>query len=146
MRKAAALPGIAGNDLNRCDAPALQHKIRAKIKRIAVFFVDSRLRVVRMGGGGWKRVALDGKKERFVRIKGCLHIKRLFLHTVKSCSNKRCFSCENERLLRAVRKLSVNGKLLFCGKGLFFQLMQSYPIKKNLFSAHNDTDFALHQS
>ena len=39
-------PGIAGNDLNRCDAPALQHKIRAKIKRIAVFFANSRLRVV----------------------------------------------------------------------------------------------------
>ena len=30
--------GIAGNDLNRCDAPALQHKIRAKIKRTASFF------------------------------------------------------------------------------------------------------------
>ena len=69
MRKAATSPGIAGNDLNRCDAPALQHKIRAKIKRIAVFFVDSRLRVVRMGGGGWKRVALGGNKERFVRKK-----------------------------------------------------------------------------
>ena len=83
MRKAATSPGIAGNDLNRCDAPALQHKIRAKIKRIAVFFVDSRLRVVRMGGGGWKRVALGGNKERFVRIKGFLHIKRRFLRTVK---------------------------------------------------------------
>ena len=102
--------------------------------------------MVGRGGGGWKRVALDGKKERFVRIIGFLHIKRRFLQTVKSCSNKRCFGCENERLLRAVRKLSVNGKLLFCGKGLFFQLMQSYPIKKNLFSAHNDTDFALHQN
>ena len=34
----SSFPGIAGNDLNRCDAPALQHKIRAKIKRIAVFF------------------------------------------------------------------------------------------------------------
>ena len=52
-------PGIAGNDLNRCDAPALQHKIRAEIKRMAVFFANSRLRVVRTGDGGWKRVALD---------------------------------------------------------------------------------------
>ena len=59
MRKAAALPGIAGNDLNRCDVPALQHKIRAKSKRMAVFFANSRLRDVEMGGGGWKRVALD---------------------------------------------------------------------------------------
>ena len=31
-------PGIAGNDLNRCDVPALQHKIRAESKRTAVFF------------------------------------------------------------------------------------------------------------
>ena len=57
--KTASFPGIAGNDLNRCDVPALQHKIRAKSKRTAAFFANSRLRVVRMGGGGWKRVALD---------------------------------------------------------------------------------------
>ena len=69
MRKAAALPGIAGNDLNRCDVPALQHKIRAKSKRTAAFFANSRLRVVEMGGGGWKRVTLGGNKERFVQKK-----------------------------------------------------------------------------
>ena len=67
-------PGIAGNDLNRCDAPALQLKIRAEIKRIAVFFADSRLRVVGMSSGGQKRVILDGNKERFVQIKGFLRI------------------------------------------------------------------------
>ena len=50
--KTASFPGIAGNDLNRCDAPALQHKIRANSKRTAVFFANSRLRVVGMGGGG----------------------------------------------------------------------------------------------
>ena len=48
----SSFPGIAGNDLNRCDAPALQHKIRAKSKRTAVFFANSRLRVVEMGSGG----------------------------------------------------------------------------------------------
>ncbi len=63
-------PGIAGNDLNRCDAPALQHKIRAKSKRTAVFFANSRLRGVEMGCGGQKRVALDSNKERFVQKKG----------------------------------------------------------------------------
>ena len=66
---------IAGNDLNRCDAPALQHKIRAKSKRIAVFFADSRLRVVGMGGGGQKRIALDSNKERFVQKKGFWFVK-----------------------------------------------------------------------
>ena len=76
MRKAATSPGIAGNDLNRCDVPALQHKIRAEIKRMAVFFANSRLRVMRMGGGGWKRVALGAikkvcaNKRLFVRKKG----------------------------------------------------------------------------
>ena len=107
-----------------------------------------------MGGRGQKRVALDSNKERFVRKKGfgfvkmggfwnqqgkaCakesfLYVKRRFLRTVKSCSNKRCFACENERFLRAVRKLSVNGKLLVCENGKLFQLMQSQPIKKSIF-------------
>ena len=58
-----SFPGIAGNDLNRCDAPALQHKIRAKSKRTAAFFANSRLRVVGKGSGGQKRVALDGNKK-----------------------------------------------------------------------------------
>ena len=62
-----------------------------------------------MGGGGQKRVALDSSKERFVRIKGFLYVKKAVFEEVKSCSNKRCFGCENERFLRAVRKLSVNG-------------------------------------
>ena len=82
-------PGIAGNDLNRCEVPALQHKIRAISKRTAVFFANSRLRVVQMGGGGSKRVALDGKKERFVRIKVFLYIKRRFLRTVCNAFCKR---------------------------------------------------------
>ena len=69
-------PGIAGNDLNRCEVQALQHKIRANSKRTAVFFANSRLRVVGMEGGGWERVALDGKKERFVRINGFLYVKK----------------------------------------------------------------------
>ena len=75
MRKAATSSGIAGNDLNRCDAPALQHKIRAKSKRIAVFFADSRLRGVGMGSGGWKRVTLDSNKERFGQKQGFWFVK-----------------------------------------------------------------------
>ena len=100
----SSFPGIAGNDLNRCDAPALQHKIRANSKRTAVFFANSRLRGVKMGCGGWKRIAFGGNKERFVRIKCFLYVIRQLLRTVKSCSNKRCFGCENERLLRAKHK------------------------------------------
>ena len=56
-------PGIAGNDLNRCEVRVLQHKIRANSRRTVVFFADSRLRVVGMGSGGWKRIALGGNKE-----------------------------------------------------------------------------------
>ena len=61
--KSCNVPGIAGNDLNRCDVPALQHKIRAEIKRTAVFFANSRLRAVGMGSGGQKRFALGGNKK-----------------------------------------------------------------------------------
>ena len=84
MRKAATSPGIAGNDLNRCDALALQHKIRAKSKRIAVFFVDSRLRGVEMGGGGWERVALGGNK--------------------KVCAKERLLVCKNWKFSRTAKK------------------------------------------
>ena len=100
----SSFPGIAGNDLNRCEVPTLQHKIRAKSKRTAVFFANSRLRGVEMGGGGQKRIALDRNKEKFVRIKGFLYVKRRLLRTVKSRSNEQCFACENERLLREKRK------------------------------------------
>ena len=80
-----SFPGIAGNDLNRCDAPALQHKIRANSKRTAVFFANSRLRGVERGGGGWKRIALDSNKERFVQ-------------------KKKLLVCENGRFLKPARK------------------------------------------
>ena len=33
---------------------------------MAVFFANSRLRDVEMGGGGWKRVTVDRNKKRFV--------------------------------------------------------------------------------
>ena len=57
-------PGIAGNDLNRCHVPALQRKdLERRLKEQLYSLVDSRLRVVRMGGGGQKRVILGGNKE-----------------------------------------------------------------------------------
>ena len=66
---------IAGNDLNRCEVQALQHKIRANSKRTAAFFANSRLRDVEMGCGGQKRIALDNKKERFVQKKSFWFVK-----------------------------------------------------------------------
>ena len=66
MRKAVTSPGIAGNDLNRCETPALQRKdLEQRLKEQLYSLVDSRLRVVRTGDGGWKRVALDSNSERF---------------------------------------------------------------------------------
>ena len=82
MLKTATSPDIAGNELNRCDAPALQHKIRADCKRTAVFFANSRLRGVEMGGGGWKRVALDGNKARFVQMKSFFSAYKKFKFTL----------------------------------------------------------------
>ena len=133
MRKTATSPGIAGNDLNRCEVRALQHKIRAKSKRTAAFFANSRLRVVRMRDGGWKKVALDNDKERFVRIKGFLYIKRRLLRTVKSCSNERCFGCENERSLRAKRKAFCKWKTFGLRKRQTFSAHAKQPDKEKLF-------------
>ena len=89
MLKTAFFPGIAGNDLNRCDTPALQHKIRANSKRKAAFFADSRLRVVGMGSGGWKRGVLDGNRERLVQKKGFLYVKRRLLRKFRKAFCKR---------------------------------------------------------
>ena len=71
MRKAATSPGIAGNDLNRCEVRALQRKeLEQRLKEQPYSFVDSRLW---LGGNlwclWWKRVALGGDKERFVQKK-----------------------------------------------------------------------------
>ena len=76
MGKAATSQSIAGNDLNRCEVPALQRKdLEQRLKEQLYSLVDSRLRVVRMGGGGQKRVILGGNKERFVRKKGFSFVK-----------------------------------------------------------------------
>ena len=58
-----------------------------------------------MGGGGWKRVALDGNKERFVQKQGFWFAKKLAFSAHTRLSDK-----------------------------------------EKTFSAHDDTDFALHQS
>ena len=83
-------PGIAGNDLNRCDVRALQHKIRAKMKRTAAFFANSRLRVFGMGGGGWKRVVLDSNKKGLCKGKAFFSIQKIQIHTAPklTCSYK----------------------------------------------------------
>ena len=113
MQEAATSSGIAGNDLNRCDAPALQHKIRADIKRTAVFFANSRLRDVEMGDGGWKRVVLGGNKERFVRKKCFWFAKKLAFsaHTRLSDKEKTFFSAQRHQL-RTAPKLTSNCKFI----------------------------------
>ena len=60
MRKAATSPGIAGNDLNRCEVRALQRKdVERTAKEQLYSLVDSRLRVVGMSSGGQKRKAFS---------------------------------------------------------------------------------------
>ena len=112
MRKTATSPSIAGNDLNRCEVPALQHKIRAISKRTAAFFANSRLRGVEMGGGGSKRVAWDGKKERGVQM------KTFFQHTKISI-----FHCNKTNV-----QLQISSVKTYCElavKQLFFEKYQS---------------------
>ena len=89
--------GIAGNDLNRCDAPALQHKIRAKSKRTTVFFANSRLRAVGRGGGGQKRL--------------------LWVAVKKVCAKENLLVCENGRFLKPARKGTCKKKFLCVKNG-----------------------------
>ena len=71
MRKAATSPGIAGNDLNRCDAPALQRKeLEQRLKEQLYSLRTVGYGWTEMGGGGRKRVALDGNKERLMQMNG----------------------------------------------------------------------------
>ena len=131
MQEAATSSGIAGNDLNRCDAPSLQYKIRAKSKRTAVFFANSRLRDVEMGGGGWKRVALGGKKERFVRKKCFWFAKKLAFsaHTRLSDKEKTFFSAQRHRL-RTATKLTCSYD--FYPRQPTVSLQYNNPFSKNL--------------
>ena len=146
MRKAATSPGIAGNDLNRCDAPALQHKIRANSKRTAVFFANSRLRGVEMESGGWKRVVLGGNKERFVRKKGFLFVKMGIFCGQRRKARTKEFFVRKKAALSEVCKAFYKWKTFVLRKRAVFSAHAKPTDKEKLFSAHNDTDFALHQS
>ena len=90
-------PGIAGNDLNRCEVRALQHKIRAKSKRTTVFFANSRLRAVGRGGGGQKRL--------------------LWVAVKKVCAKENLLVCENGRFLKPARKGTCKKKFLCVKNG-----------------------------
>ena len=126
-----SFPGIAGNDLNRCDAPALQHKIRANSKRTAVFFANSRLRVFGMGGGGWKRDALDGKKERFVQKKAfCLRKKAVFSPYAKPTNKEKTHFSTAKLQLPTAPKLTCSCK--FHPRQLTVSLHYNNPFSKNI--------------
>ena len=55
------------------------------------------------------------------------------MRTVKSCSNERCFGCENERLLRAKRQAFCKGKPFVLRKRAVFLAHAKHPIKKSIF-------------
>jgi hypothetical protein len=113
LRKAATSPGIAGNDLNRSDAPALQHKIRAKSKRTAAFFANSRLRGVEMGSGGWKRIAFGGNKKGLCERKTFgLWKRQTFSAHAKLTDKEKLFLSAPRQQLRTAPKLRCSHK--FC--------------------------------
>ena len=72
--------------------------VRAKIKRIAVFFANSRLRGVKMGSGGWKRVSLGGIKERFVQKKDFWFVKMGIFCGQRRKARTKKFWCVKKRL------------------------------------------------
>ena len=65
-----------------------------------------------------------------------LYVKRRFLRTVKSCSNERCFGCENERLLRAKRNAFCKWKSFGMRKRAVFSAHAKPPDKEKYFSAY----------
>ena len=107
-------PGIAGNDLNRCDAPALQHKIRANIKRTAAFFANSRLRVVEMGGGGqkgllWIAIIKEGFAQKKRKTFG-LRKRTAFSAHAKPTKKRKAFFSTPQQPFRTVPKLTSSCK------------------------------------
>ena len=69
-------PGIAGNDLNRCEVQALQRKeLERRLKEQRHSLVDSRLW---LGENLWCQ----------------LRKLAAFENSKTACSNKRCFGCE----------------------------------------------------
>ena len=63
-------PGIAGEDLNRCEVRVLLRKeLERRLKEQRHSLVDSRLWLgANLRCLEWKRIALGGNKERFVQI------------------------------------------------------------------------------
>ena len=106
MRKAATSPGIAGNDLNRCEVQALQRK---ELERTA----KERLYSLQTVGKGWCEWEMEGKKE------------LLWIAIRKDLCKRKTFGLRKRAVFSAHARLSD---------------------KVKLFSAHNKTDYALHQS
>ena len=79
------------------------------------------------------------KRKFFIREKAVFEDSKKLLE-------QRFFGCENERLLRAKRKAVCKWKTFSLRKRTAFLAHTKPPDKEKLFPAHNDTDFALHQS
>ena len=99
--------------MNRCEVQALQRKdLEQRLKEQLYSLVDSRLRDVAMGGGGWKRVVLGGNKERFVRIKSFLYVKKRLLRAVRKAFCKRkAFGLRKRQTFSAHAKFTDKEKL-----------------------------------
>ena len=83
-----------------------------EIKRTAVFFANSRLRVVGRGDGGRKRVVLDNNKERFVQKKAFWFVKTGdFQVRIKSFVQKKAFDLRKRAAFSVHAKLSDKEKL-----------------------------------
>ena len=79
-----------------------------------------------MGGGGWKRVALDGNKERFVQKKGFWYVKKAVFEDSKKLIEQAMFWLRKREAFegKASSFLQMEN-FCFAEKGCFFQLMQS---------------------
>ena len=106
--------------LNRCEVPALQRKELERTSKERPYSLQTvGYGWVRMGGGGWKRIVVNGDKERFVQNRKLLvYGNGKFLRTAKKCLCKR---------KAFVRKKAAKETFLFCGKGGFFCSCKAMP-------------------
>ena len=75
MQEAATSPGIAGNDLNRCEVPALQRKDLERRSKEQLYSLQT---VVKGGANGRRRA----KKSRFGWEQGKVFAKVTGVHQV----------------------------------------------------------------
>ena len=84
-----------------------------------------------MEDGGWKRIALDGKKERFVQKRAfCLRKRAVFSAHVKPTDKEKTFFSAQRHRLRTTPKLTCSNPFRISLAAV--SLQYTFPFSKNI--------------